>query len=166
MTSLHDCVLGSAAFAQLWLICMTTNAATRTSSHTTSSSVGPSMLMSVYNPADTVEIEGDNIMLADFGTAFDWTKSASDVTDGVPDAHTRLYVAPEVSGSPKDRWSEAYKGAYRSDKSDLEIHHPTCGRWGAYCLRWPYDIQSPVRNLLMFLDCACGILASSENRLL
>jgi hypothetical protein len=41
--------------------------------------------------------EGDNIMLADFGTAFDWTEAENEVTIGPPDAYTKLYVAPEVS---------------------------------------------------------------------
>jgi hypothetical protein len=36
-------------------------------------------------------------MFADFGTAFDWTESESEVTVGPPDAYTKLYVAPEVS---------------------------------------------------------------------
>lgn len=53
--------------------------------------------MWLRDSTDATTTEGDNIMFADFGTAFDWTEFESDVTDGPPDAHTKLYVAPEVS---------------------------------------------------------------------
>ncbi|KAH7067923.1 hypothetical protein FB567DRAFT_253124 [Paraphoma chrysanthemicola] len=41
-------------------------------------------------------IDGDKVLLADFGTALDWTEAESDVTKDAPEAYTRLYVAPEV----------------------------------------------------------------------
>ncbi|KAF2023493.1 kinase-like protein, partial [Setomelanomma holmii] len=55
-------------------------------------------------------IDGANVLLADFGTALDWTEAESDVTVGPPEAYTRLYIAPEVAlqqprGTPSDIWS-------------------------------------------------------------
>jgi hypothetical protein len=36
------------------------------------------------------------VLLADFGTAFDWTEHGNEITVGAPEAYTKLYVAPEV----------------------------------------------------------------------
>lgn len=88
--------LGWGACVRPWPISMTTNAVTRTSSLTIFSLVSMNADMSVVHRADMCEIEGDVVMFADFGTAFDWTEFESDMTNGPPDAYTKLYVAPEV----------------------------------------------------------------------
>lgn len=54
-------------------------------------------------------IKGSNVLLADFGNAFDWTEFESEVTTGPPDSYTRLYVAPEVGlQKPRDRSSDIW----------------------------------------------------------
>lgn len=51
-----------------------------------------------FQPTDSTSLlpEGDIVLIADFGTAVDWTALDSDITVGQPEAVTKLYVAPEV----------------------------------------------------------------------
>ncbi|KAF2117391.1 ankyrin repeat-containing domain protein [Lophiotrema nucula] len=54
-------------------------------------------------------IKGDTVLIADFGTALDWTESHSDITTGPPEAFTKLYVAPEVGRhQPRDTSSDIW----------------------------------------------------------
>ncbi|KAJ4297490.1 hypothetical protein N0V90_005382 [Kalmusia sp. IMI 367209] len=45
---------------------------------------------------DLTVLQGDQILLADFGTALDWTELDNEVTFGQAEAFTKLYAAPET----------------------------------------------------------------------
>ncbi|KAL6709615.1 hypothetical protein ACN47E_001043 [Coniothyrium glycines] len=55
-------------------------------------------------------IKGRTVLVADFGTVFDWSDSEDDITAGPPEAFTRMYIAPEVAehasrNKSSDIWS-------------------------------------------------------------